>query len=172
MANATTKPTIDVLELLTSQHAEVDTLFEKLEKKQGDQKAVFAELANKLAAHAKIEETIFYPAVMAKQTDDMLHESVEEHLQIKRVLSDMLVMKVTDENFEAKLSVLKEDVSHHAHEEEEEKLFTLLRRTMSTDELGALGNECMALFETLMAGNPSSSVPSETIEAAPLPKVA
>jgi len=166
------KNTVDVLELLTAQHTEVDALFEKLEKGEGNRRELFTELADKLAAHARVEERIFYPAVMAKKTEDLLKESVEEHLQIKRVLADLLSIKLDDDAFEAKLSVLKEDVSHHAHEEEEEKLFVMLRKSMSADELAALGNEVLAMFESLMTGHPSQQVPSETIEAAPLPKVA
>jgi hemerythrin superfamily protein len=164
--------TIDVLELLTSQHTGVDALFEKLENDKGDRTALFTELSDKLAAHATVEEKIFYPAVMAKQTEEMLHESVEEHLQIKRVLADLLTMQVDEDTFKSKLSVLKEDVSHHAHEEEEEKLFPMLRKSMSADERAALGNEVMAMFETLMKGHPAKQVPSETAEAARLPKVA
>ena len=50
--------TIDVLELLTSQHQEVDDLFEKIENDEGDRDALFTELADKLAAHAAVEEKI------------------------------------------------------------------------------------------------------------------
>ena len=163
---------MNVLELLTAQHAEVDELFDKLENDKGDRLTLFTELANKLAAHASVEEKIFYPAVMMKQTNELLQESVEEHLEIKRVLADLLSMRLDEDKFKAKLSVMKENVSHHAHEEEEEKLFPLLRKQMSEDELGALGNEVLAKFEQLMAGNPSKNVPAETAAAAPLPKVA
>ena len=72
--------TTDVLEILATQHAEVDMLFERIEKGQGDRRALFTELADKLAAHATVEEKIFYPAVMVKETEDLLKESVEEHL--------------------------------------------------------------------------------------------
>lgn len=160
---------IDVLELLTSQHKEVDALFEQLESKQGDLRAAFTELADKLAAHATVEEKIFYPQSMSKDTSDMLHESVEEHLAIKRVLADMLTMDLSSDEFDAKLSVLKESVSHHAHEEEEEKLFPMLREAMDADQRAALGNEVLAMFEQLMTKHPSQNVPSETTEAAPLP---
>jgi hemerythrin superfamily protein len=163
---------VDVLELLESQHTEVDALFEKLEKDEGDRATLFNELANKLAAHAAVEEKIFYPAVMAKQTAELLHESVEEHLQIKRVLADLLTMKIDEDTFKSKLSVLKEDVSHHAHEEEEEKLFPMLRKSMSIDERAALGNDVLAMFETLMQGHPAKQVPAETVQAARLPEVA
>ena len=162
---------VNVLELLTAQHTEVDALFEKLESDRGDRNSLFMELADKLAAHATIEEKIFYPGVMSKGTSDMLHESVDEHLEIKRTLSDMITMKLDDETFKAKLSVLKENVSHHAHDEEEDKLFPMLRTSMDEDELAALGNECLALFETLMPQHPYRNVPAETERAAPLPPV-
>src|SRR6185437_6447415 len=160
----------DILEILTAQHREVDELIAKLEKKQGDRRASFQLLADKLAAHSKVEETIFYPAVISKQTSEQLHEAVEEHLEVKRVLADMLTMKLDDEQFDAKLSVLKENVSHHAHEEEEGKLFPKLRKALSADERAALGGEVLAKFEELMPMHPSRMVPGETKAAAPLPR--
>ena len=95
-SNAAAKSNTDVLQLLTSQHAAVDALFEKIENSRGDRAALLTQLADNLAAHATVEEKIFYPAVMAKSTSDKLHESVEEHLQIKRVLADLLAMKPDD----------------------------------------------------------------------------
>jgi Trp operon repressor len=162
---------LDVLQLLTSQHSEVDDLFEKLEGGKGDRAALFSQLADKLAAHATVEEKIFYPAAMATQTSDLLHESVEEHLEIKRLLADMLELDPEDDadEFDAKLSVLKENVSHHAHEEEERKLFPLLRKLLSADERAALGNDVLALFEALIEQSPRFHVPEETGAAAPLP---
>ncbi|MGE0398457.1 MAG: hemerythrin domain-containing protein [Kofleriaceae bacterium] len=161
--------TTDVLELLESQHREVDMLLEKLEKGEGNRRSLFTELANKLAAHATVEEKIFYPAVMAKQTNQLLHESVEEHLAIKRVLADLIEMRLDDDSFKAKLSVLKEQVSHHAHKEEEDKLFPKVKSMFSADERAALGNEVLVMFEELMESDPSKNVPRETEMAAPLP---
>jgi hemerythrin superfamily protein len=171
-SKSSSQKTTDILELLASQHAEVDLLVEQLESGEGDRRALFMELADKLAAHATVEEKIFYPAVMVKQTEELLHESVEEHLSIKRVLADMLTMRLDEDTFEAKLSVLKEHVSHHAHEEEEGKMFPILRKIMSDDERAALGNEVLAMFETLMQSHPAKNVPAETKAAAPLPPVA
>lgn len=161
--------TTDVLELLTSQHEEVDMLLEKLEKGEGNRRVLFMELADKLAAHATVEEKVFYPAVMAKQTNELLHESVEEHLAIKRVLADLIEMRLDDDTFKAKLSVLKEQVSHHAHKEEEAKLFPKVRAMFSSDERAALGNEVLVMFEELMESSPSKNVPAETTVAAELP---
>jgi hemerythrin superfamily protein len=132
---------------------------------------VFTELADKLAAHATVEEKIFYPAVMAKETVDLLEESVEEHLSIKRLLADLIALSPSDDAFDAKLRVLKEQVSHHAHKEEERKLFPKLEKLFSDDERAAIGNEVLCMFEELMLSHPYKNVPSETTEAAELPRV-
>jgi len=162
--------TTDVLELLESQHSEVDELFERLEKREGHRRVVFTELADKLAAHATVEEKLFYPAVMAKQTEDLLRESVEEHLSLKRLLADLIALDVNSDEFDAKLSVLKEQVSHHAHEEEEPKLFPKVKDLLDKDERAALGNEVLVMFEELMGSHPYKKVPSELDRPAPLPR--
>src|SRR3954451_19561225 len=140
---------LNVLDLLTSQHTEVDQLLAELEAGRGDRTATFRELADKVAAHSTVEEKIFYPAVMQSNTAELLHESVEEHLSVKRVLADMLELDpdADQDEFDAKLSVLKEQLSHHAHDEEEQKLFPILRKSIASDDLAALGNEVLALFE-------------------------
>ncbi|HEY4059396.1 MAG TPA: hemerythrin domain-containing protein [Kofleriaceae bacterium] len=161
--------TTDVLDLLEAQHKEVDELFEQLEKGGGNRSSLVHELANKLAAHATVEEKIFYPAVMAKDTSSMLHESVEEHLAIKRIVADLVQMRLDDASFKAKIKVLKEQVTHHAHKEEEKKLFPIVKAQFSSDERAALGNEVLVMFEELMASDPSRNVPAETAAAAPLP---
>jgi hemerythrin superfamily protein len=164
--------TTDVLELLESQHKEVDELIARLEQGNGDRRAIFTELADKLAAHAAAEEKVFYPSVMTHDTNELLQEAVEEHLSIKRVLADLIAMNVDDDSFKASLSVLKEQVSHHAHKEEEQKLFPKLRAAMSRDERAALGNEFLVAFEELMQSHPYKNVPSETKAAARLPSPA
>lgn len=165
--------TLDVLEILESQHSELDDLIERLEHGKGNRTTLFFQLADKLAAHAAVEEKIFYPAVMVKQTGELLHEAVEEHLAIKRLLADMLALDPAEDadEFNAKLSVLKENVSHHAHEEEERKLFPRVRRLLRSDERAALGNDVLAMFESLIEHAPRFEVPGETGAAAALPSV-
>jgi hypothetical protein len=151
---------LDVLQLLTEQHAEVDELFEKLDAGKGDRRKTFAELADKLAAHAGAEERVFYPNVMSEATAELLHEAVEEHLAVKRTLADLLALDPASasdrETFDAKLSVLKESVSHHAHEEEEGKLFPLLRKQMDKASLEELVDEYLGAFDAERAAAPGS----------------
>lgn len=161
---------MDAIELLKSQHREVEKIFEMIEKAKGgsEKAALFRDVANALAGHAKIEEEIFYPGVMKTDTQDLLREAVEEHLSVKRVISDLLATSADDESFDAKVKVLKEQVQHHVDEEEGE-LFPKVKKQFSSDELGDMGSAMEALFAELEDGEPRKDAPAETDAAASLP---
>lgn len=163
--------TTNALELLMSQHEEVESLIEQIEDSDDpSEKAVlFEALADRLAAHTTIEEKLFYPAAMHETTRELLVEATEEHLSMKRVLADMMELDPADEHWSAKLVVLRDQFMHHAHDEEEDQLFPQVRELFDEDELAALGNELLAMFERLLEkGEPRQSVPTETGAAAPL----
>ena len=82
--------------------------------------------------HAAVEEQLFYPVVRATVpgTEHVTLESLEEHNIVKWVLSDLDSMSPEDERFDAKVTVLIENVRHHV-EEEESEYFPKVR-----DELG------------------------------------
>lgn len=163
--------TTDVLVLLTEQHNQVDQLIAKIENGEGNRRQLFTELADNLAAHVVVEEKLFYPAIISKDTEGKLKEAVEEHLSIKRILADLIAMNVDDEQFLPKLQVLKEQVVHHAHAEEEKELFPIVKDMFSADERAALGNELLVMFEELLETHPMRSVPSQTGSAATLPRL-
>lgn len=150
---------LDVLEILQRQHSELDDLFEQLQSGEGDRRALLLELADKLAAHAAVEEKLFYPAVMTVDTSDQLHESVEDHLAIKRLLVEMVALDpdLDRDELDARLAGLAEEVSRHAHEEEEAKLFPKVRRILDAEQRAALGEEVLAMFEPLVIREPSNA---------------
>ena len=159
---------MNAIELLESQHREVESLFSKIEKARSaaSKTKLFEQIADKLAVHAAIEEHHFYPAVKQKRTEDILLESLEEHLAIKRVLADLLELEAGDETFDAKLEVLKEEVEHHV-EEEESDLFPKVRTLIDQDQLEAIGQEMSDEQEDLEEqGDPRNAVPAETGQAA------
>jgi len=82
-------------------------------------------------------------------------------LAIKRVLADLLETRLDDDRFDAKLSVLKEEVEHHAREEEEDVLFPKVRKMFDKEQLMALGAEMLSLFQALMAREPRKDVPAQ-----------
>jgi hemerythrin superfamily protein len=161
---------MDAISLLKSQHREVEALFEKIGKaKKPEQKEkLFTKIADSLAIHASIEEHHFYPSVKDRRTEDILLESLEEHLSIKRILSDLLDTDATDETFDAKIKTLQEQVEHHV-EEEEHDLFPKVAKIFDEDELEAIGqtmSEEQAEIEE--QGNARDAVPAETDEPATL----
>jgi hemerythrin superfamily protein len=118
--------------------------------------------------HATIEEKHFYPAIKERRTEDILLEALEEHLGIKRVIADLLKIDPSDETFDAKIKVLKEQVEHHV-EEEESDLFPKVKKIFDRDELTAIAALMQSTMKTLQAkGEPRKAVPAETREAAPL----
>jgi hemerythrin superfamily protein len=157
------------IDMLEGQHREVEDLFEEFEEAKGGKKrTVFLMIADKLAVHAAIEEKHFYPAAKSKDTEDLLLESAEEHLAVKRLIADLLGLEAGDETFEAKVTVLKEQVEHHV-EEEEKELFPKVKKLLDETTLEALEQEMTATQEELLAkGSPRDQVPSETGEAAPI----
>ena len=161
---------MSAIDLLESQHREVDALFAALEDatSTAEKESLFDQLADKLAVHAAIEEHHFYPTVRARRTEDILLESLEEHLSIKRVLADLLDTDAADETFDAKLKVLQEQVEHHVGEEESD-LFPKVRKLLDATELDALEQEMVAEQEQLLEeGEPRAAISQQTEEAAPL----
>ncbi len=162
--------TINALDVLIEQHDDVEDLITRIEAcgDSGEKETLFMELADKVAAHAATEERIFYPSVMSEETMDLLLESTEEHLAVKRVLADMVGMDVDDERFDAKLTVLRDSFLHHARDEEEGQLFPILREELTGETLAMLGTEMSAMFDTLLEREPRLNVASETGQAATL----
>lgn len=159
---------MDAIQLLKLQHEEVRKLFVELEftQDEDDKWTIFEELADNLAAHATIEESIFYPAAYARSTKDVLTEAMEEHLAVKRIIADLLELMPDDEDFDAKVKLLKEQVEHHV-EEEESELFESAKKELSSEERDELGARMEQLFEQSMDDDPSGKIPGE-IAAAPL----
>jgi hemerythrin superfamily protein len=138
---------MDALELLKQDHQKVKELFKQgqqtEDKKQ--QKQIFKEIKSELETHARIEETIFYPAMQEHdELKDMVLESLEEHRQMKTVLRELGKLSASSERFKPKFKVLMDDVKHHAEEEEEGKMFPKIRNLIKRDELEQLGEELEA----------------------------
>lgn len=160
---------MDATQLLKQQHDEVKELFAAFENASDPEEKdnLVAEIADNLAAHAAIEEQLFYPAVYVDETKDELREAVEEHLSAKRIIADLLQLDVSDDSFDAKVKVLKEQIEHHVKEEEQD-LFPKARKVLQRQQLEGLGEQMSDLFERLIATDPREQVPAETAGAAPL----
>ena len=111
--------------LLKEDHQAVKKLFQEYEKIEGPQgqgrEAIFDRIKTLLTIHSQIEEEIFYPAVERAQDEeagDLVREAHEEHRLVKQLLEELSGLTPGEDTFEAKMKVLKENVLHHAEEEQ------------------------------------------------------
>src|SRR6478672_4617143 len=126
---------MDAITLLRNDHRTVEQLFKRFEK-AGDgalvaKREIVDRIIEELSVHAAIEEQLFYPAARATVpgVEDIALESLEEHHIVKWVLSELDGLAPADERFDAKVTVLIENVRHHV-EEEESDFFPKVRREL------------------------------------------
>src|ERR1700709_1627217 len=134
---------MDAITLLKDDHKKVEALFKRFEK-AGDRavvekRQVVDRIIEELSTHAAIEEQIFYPVARATvpDTEDMALESLEEHHIVKWLLSELEHLDPENERFDAKVTVLIENVRHHV-EEEESDFFPKVRHELGRNALADL----------------------------------
>ncbi len=161
---------MEATDYLTRQHREMEEALHKaLATDDPDAKrSQFLDIADALIMHIAAEEQVFYPAVHRQPNEDVLLESLEEHLALKRLLSDLLALQGDDVTFQPKLHVLREQAEHH-HRDEERKLFPEVREKLDAAQREALGHEMDALQMRMQArGRPRKAVHEQTDAAEPL----
>jgi hemerythrin-like domain-containing protein len=137
---------VDAIVLLKNDHKTVEKLFKQFEKAGDDAKKTKRDLVDQiieeLSVHAFIEEQIFYPVARkaVPETEDHILESLEEHHIVKWVLEELRDMSPEDERFDAKVTVLIENVRHHV-EEEEQDWFPEVRRGLGRKSLQEIGEQ-------------------------------
>ncbi|MFJ6509381.1 hemerythrin domain-containing protein [Streptomyces sp. NPDC091879] len=137
---------MDGIVLLKDDHKTVEKLFKQFEKAgekaHAEKRKIVDQVIEELTTHTFIEEKIFYPAAReaAPDTKDHVLESVEEHHVVLWMLSELKSMDAADERFDAKMTVLIENVRHHV-EEEEKEWFPEVRKAMGRNRLTELGEQ-------------------------------
>ncbi len=161
---------MDAIKLLDQQHRDVDALFEKLLVADDEReiRRLFFEIADQLVIHTTIEERHFYPTVRAKQTEEIVKESFQEHGEVKQMIAELMEVDTCDDEFVSRCEDLQEAVQHHVKEERTE-LFPKVRKLLSADVLEALGQEMTATMAELMEdGEPRERVLHEPSSAPPI----
>ena len=151
----------DAIALLKADHRTVEDLFEKFEKARGhDRKQAIAhQICVELKIHALIEEELFYPAFRGKIEDDTLDEAYVEHDGAKVLINDIEASTPDADFYDAKVTVLSEEIKHHVREEEMQGagMFAQCRKT--DVDLVELRDRMMARKEELMAQEEAEGLP-------------
>jgi hypothetical protein len=110
--------------MLKEDHDTVKELFDRFEAAKGRaaKTKIVRQALTELKVHAAIEEELFYPAVRAKVGGAIMNEADEEHHVAKLLIAELDRMDGSESHFDAKFTVLAENVRHHIEEEEGEML--------------------------------------------------
>jgi hemerythrin superfamily protein len=112
-----------VTDMLREDHKKVKGLFEEFEQAEDatTKKRIVETALTELEVHSKLEEELIYPAIRAEiDNDELMDEALEEHHVVHGLLEELKKMKPGNERYDAKFTVLAENVRHHIKEEESE----------------------------------------------------
>jgi len=137
----------DAIVLLKKDHQEVRKQFRAFRKP--DQTAVQKQgivdtILELLTVHTYIENEVMYPRVreLLPDLEDDVLESYEEHHVADVLCLEIASMDATDERFDAKTTVLIENVEHHMQEEEQD-WFPKVRDGLGRKQLQELGEQLL-----------------------------
>ena len=143
----------DAITVLKNDHKEVKKLFRQFEQ-AGDNAtqrkgALVTSIIAELIRHTYIENECMYPEVrkLLPELEDDVLESYEEHHVADLLCLELSTMSPGDEHFDAKTTVLIENVEHHIDEEERD-WFPKVRKGLSRKQLQEIGARLLELKET------------------------
>jgi hemerythrin superfamily protein len=131
---------MDALDLIKQDHKRLRKLLEETLEAEGSQREQRLDhLRTELVAHERMEEEVLYPRLRdEKKAHERVLEGYEEHHVADVLLDELLDVPPETDLWKAKVKVLKENVEHHMHAEEDQ-LFKGARAVLDRAELNRLG---------------------------------
>jgi len=133
----------DAIAMLTADHKKVKKLFADFGKLKDagsdeDKASIVDQICNELKIHTELEEEIFYPAVRKAIDDgDLMDEALVEHAGAKDLIAQLEDASPEDDLYDAKVTVLGEQIDHHVKEEEGDMFPKAKKAKVDTEALGA-----------------------------------
>jgi hemerythrin superfamily protein len=138
---------MDATALLRNDHQAVDRLFTQFAETSPDDAAyrrlIFRLIKSELEAHSRVEEEVFYPAVMrlrSAQARETVRAALEDHQALDGLLAEIDQMEPDDPQYGARLAVLRQSVDRHVLAEEG-ALFAEARIHLTDERLETLGRQ-------------------------------
>jgi len=143
----------DAIVILKNDHKEIRKLFGRYDK-AGDKafkakQSAADSILEALTVHTYLENEVMYPETreLLPDLEDDILESYEEHHVADVLCMELAAMKSSDERFDAKMSVLIENVTHHIDEEEQD-WFPQVRAGLGRKRLAEIGQRMLELKKT------------------------
>ncbi len=148
---------MDITKILATDHRALKRLLEKLdattERGEKIREKLFSQFKVLLVAHSKSEEAVFYDSIKDAGGHDAKEktlEAFEEHHVATVLLKELSALDKSDERWGAKLSVLRELLTHHI-EEEEGRVFASARKIFDSYQLDEMGDDFVLLRDAQLA---------------------
>jgi hemerythrin-like domain-containing protein len=140
----------DAIVLLKEDHRNVRKLFRQFHSAEEPEQRgrLVDKIIEELTVHTYIENEVMYPQVrkLVPDLEQDILESFEEHHVADVLCVELTALAPTDEHYEAKATVLIENVDHHIDEEEGE-WFPKVRAALGRKQLQEIGRELQAARE-------------------------
>jgi hemerythrin superfamily protein len=160
----------DAIVLLRNDHKAIRKLFRKFRSAGPDAEAekgrIVDQIIEALTVHTYLENECMYPEVrkLAPDLEDDILESFEEHHVADVLVTELAAMKPDNERFDAKATVLIENVEHHI-EEEEQEWFPKVREELGRKQLQEMGARLLELKEKAPHSPAQPSALKKTVDA-------
>ncbi len=160
----------DAIVLLKADHKQIKRLFREFQaagdratKTKGELVAKMIEL---LTVHTYIENEVMYPEVrrLLPDLEDDVLESYEEHHVADVLCMELFAMPPDAERFDAKTTVLIENVTHHI-EEEEQEWFPKVRGGLGRKQLSDIGEQLLQAKKKAPRSPAQPSALKKTVDA-------
>jgi hemerythrin superfamily protein len=132
----------DAIAMLTADHKRVRKLFSEFKRLHAQSRdeaksALVEQVCNELTIHAELEQEILYPAVRkAIKDSDLMDEALVEHAEARNLIAQLQDMDPQHELYDAKVTVLAEQIEHHLREEEGRMFPQVKKAKLDTAYLG------------------------------------
>lgn len=148
---------MNAIKFLLNEHDHVRRVFSNItdESHRPETKCKMLEdLCEELLVHEHMEESVWYPCLKDcdEELTDVIKHLLSEEKKAEKLIKELWQASVQQKWEEKKFKKLKEDVEHHAREEET-KLFPRVEDLWEEDELEEMG-KTMAMFKKELMRKP------------------
>jgi hemerythrin superfamily protein len=160
----------DAIVILKDDHKTIKKLFREFQNAGENARAAKARIVKRiieeLTVHTYLENEVMYPEVrkLLPDLEDDVLESYEEHHVADVLCAELFAMDAGDERFDAKTTVLIENVTHHIDEEEQE-WFPQVREGLGRRQLQELGARMTELREKAPRSPAQPSAVKKAVDA-------
>jgi hemerythrin superfamily protein len=160
----------DAIVQLKDDHQEIRKVFRQFQQAGDGATVRKGELVDRmielLTVHTYIENEVMYPRVreLLPDLEDDVLESYEEHHVADVLVVELAALEPGDERFDAKTTVLIENVTHHMDEEEQD-WFPKVREGLGRKALQEIGEELLAAREKAPTRPSQPSALKKTVDA-------